>query len=281
MAKKKTNYPLLILLILSGCELPHSDECNLIDCVKNDFQALIQFITTGKRPSRSKKQMAASSEKANAEIAGEMIRVIYLLEPDQVSEFADLTSALNQGASFEGIYNGLIQSARYRKMEQMTDQADPKELSRFAEEYWDLIRTLHGPHVLDSRWARPNPPPQLGEAISEPQQAQETLSNEKQAGIRQIENCFKASSQFTLRRVLGERALQLISQLKGEKTRLSQWYGEWAAKKAQSHFDFGLEQRSTQSIDFHKDWAMKANIDLLTWEVLNRLHRIVLAKEKK
>ena len=46
-----------------------------------------------------------------------MFQVVLSIKPDQILDFQGWLNSLNQGASFEGVYNGLTHSDQYRKLE--------------------------------------------------------------------------------------------------------------------------------------------------------------------
>lgn len=59
----------------------------------------------------------AKKAKANSEIFHEMFVVVFMREPKDRSEFGNWVDTLNQGASLEGVYNGLTHSEEYRRLE--------------------------------------------------------------------------------------------------------------------------------------------------------------------
>ncbi len=91
------------------------------------------------------------------------------------------------------------------------------------------------------------------------------------------EGVFFRARLFTLKRILGDEALRLVSEKAADPRALSQWYSTWAAQMAGRGVDFGHEKRNLAVTDFHRDWAQGASPDRIAWEVLNRLHRILNA----
>jgi len=89
---------------------------------------------------------------------------------------------------------------------------------------------------------------------------------------------FEDASLFTLKRVLGDEVLKVLNQQQA-RGGLALWYGAFAARQAGKGVDFGLALRNKADEAFHAQWAegvLKASQqDRLTWEVLNRVHRIL------
>jgi hypothetical protein len=92
---------------------------------------------------------------------------------------------------------------------------------------------------------------------------------------------FASSSIFTLKRVLGDEIMKLVDE-KGfvddhASKALQDWFGPWVVRMASYQVDFGLAQRNKPDAAFHSQWAASADSDLLRWEVLNRVHRVLNA----
>src|SRR5689334_5505606 len=62
---------------------------------------------------------AAKIAKANLELLHEMFVVLFNREPQDRGEFGSWADTLNQGASLEGVYHGLIQAEEYKKLENL------------------------------------------------------------------------------------------------------------------------------------------------------------------
>ncbi|CAM6054213.1 unnamed protein product [Sphagnum tenellum] len=185
-----------------------------------------------------------------------MMSVVLLREPKDKLEFGSWVDALNQGASLEGVYNGLVDSSEYRNLEAQTSAAPLAAIKAFREEVTKLEAELAKPTVLGD---------------------------------------FGLASIFLLKRTLGEEALKVIHEKQlpdptsspklgdaklspsesHSPQKLALWYARWAAHMAERKIDFGLPLRNQGDEAFHLKWAMNATPDQLTWEVLNRLHRVI------
>ncbi len=204
----------------------------------------------------------AKKSKANSEIFHEMFVVVFMREPKDRSEFGNWVDTLNQGASLEGVYNGLTHSEDYRRLEKTSPKASEKAVKAFREEITLLEIELSIP--------------------------------------TQLEN-FGLASLFTLKRVLSDEALKVLaaknnvnkaalavngavvpaanpSSAKNEESprvKLAGWYSKWAVHMAQKNVDFGVALRNKPDEAFHFKWATEVSEDQIVWEVLNRLHRIL------
>jgi hypothetical protein len=232
---------------------------------------------------------AAKNAKANAEIFHEIFQCIFMREPKDRSEFGNWVDTLNQGASLEGVYNGLTHSSEYRKLEALHTGASAEAVRVFAEELAWLESELPIPTQFDSTSASPlpvigNPDAVDGQEISFPQK----LANPNLASpgpspkvdlkvlaegyLRQ----FIGASIFTLKRVLGEEALRVVAAKSQYKEKLAIWYSRWVVRIAQQRkVDFGIPLRNKPDEAFHFKWVVEGNEDRVKWEVLNRLHRIL------
>lgn len=221
-----------------------------------------------------------SSENAESRARWEILREIFAVVlfqngAEPTAQMQALYSSLEQGASFEGIYNGLTHSAAYRELEKGTHASD-LSVHLFCEE----LISLEGQALRLGRWgpsaAEPLHPPvdpsvdvgisRGGEADIDP------------AGLsRNCRSWFSASSLFTLKRVLGDEALKLIDEKKKSAPNLASWYSEWVVRMANKKIDFGLSLRNSPDVKLHREWAVSASEDRLKWEVLNRVHRLLNA----
>jgi hypothetical protein len=246
---------------------------------------------------------AAKQSKANAELLQEMFRVVFMREPKDRSEFGSYVDSLNQGASLEGIYNGFTHSSEYRKIEMANTNASPEALKLFARELAALQAELPEVTPFDERsgqaLAMPvqvgvDPAPVTGgqsagdgvnvieygkkeepmAAAKPPGQASPAPVN-VQALSEKYATLFVGSSIYTLKRVLGDEALKVVGAKKQFKDKLALWYSKFAVRTATMGVDFGISQRSLTNEDFHFKWAFSANEDRVSWEILNRLHRLL------
>jgi hypothetical protein len=126
----------------SACELPFS----LSNQVSQDPAVLPESSPSPSAEALS--SLAAKKAKANSEILHEMFVVIFMREPKDRSEFGNWVDTLNQGASLEGVYNGLTHSEDYRKLEKTSSKASEKAVKVFREEITLLEAELPTPTQL-------------------------------------------------------------------------------------------------------------------------------------
>lgn len=222
--KSIASVSILTLILFSGCEF--------------DFSKL-------KRKKQLAPPTASELAKRNGEVLQEMIRVVSLKEPDSPEFFGGLVNSMNQGASFEGIYNGLIHNNVYRGTEETSEPASFRAVEAFIDQM--LIFQA--------------------EALSQTPRGDLILS-------------FKKSSLFTLKRILGDEAIKFMRAFKS-RAELAEWYSSWALSMNRYKIDFGLSLRNNTDQRFHRNFAMNATQDTLDWEVLNRLHRLMNETGKK
>jgi hypothetical protein len=137
----------LALLALAGCDLPpqvqgfwtelQSEWNALLAVAIGKPSPLAQASPPAASPSPGEPEFsspAARAAKQNAELLHEVFSVVFMREPRDRSEFGSLVDTLNQGASFEGVYNGFTHSSDYRKVEMANQGASPEALQIFGEE---------------------------------------------------------------------------------------------------------------------------------------------------
>lgn len=198
----------------------------------------------------------------------EIYRVVFLSEPDseKIEQFA---GALSQGASLEGLYNGFTHSEVYRKLESTGEQVSAESLKKIVEILSELEAELPNPSSFNRSSALPLPvlfPTQLSELDSDLQ-----VDSKREELVKIFEN----ASFFTLKRVLGDEALKVITTKKNKPEILASWYSTWVIQMASRNTDFGLALRNRPDKNFHYQWAMRTSIDRIIWEVLNRVHRVI------
>lgn len=226
----------------------------------------------------------AASQGRNAELLYEMLTVV-LLENPQEGEYNAWLNSLDQGASLEGVYNALTHSSHYRNLEETRLGATPRSIKVFAREFAGLQKESPKPTPVDRSLAQA-----LAAPIDPAQPESPELARQIRFGasaprstlrpnLEQIERTFIGASLFTLKRVLGDEALKLLSHYANSRERVAAWYADWVVKAAEEGVNFGLDLRMRKDRGFHLKWALAASNDLLTWEVLNRLHRLVNAGE--
>jgi hypothetical protein len=224
-------------------------------------------------------EKAASIAKENSELLSEVYKVVFNQdEIDDKLDFGSLAHSLNQGASLEGIYRGLVMGSRYRALESKSQGASPAELKVFAEEMAELQGSMRNPSVFSSTEAKKAPSieyPDGSSPIPTSEAGSQTLTKRKEHAevVNDLLHTFIGASLFTLKRVLGEEALKKFDEDKNDPGNLAQWYARTVIRLSGSHVDFGLELRNRADFDFHFKFAQKIASDRVKWEVLNRYHR--------
>jgi len=229
-------------------------------------------------------------EKANAEFLSEMIRVVTLGEPQDFKDFRDLHDALNLGASYEGVYNGLSHSGVYRQLEASNPQSSAESLRFFCDELMLLENELPEPTQFEPSAAKPLSAPvwptevvegeEGNQPAEDPSRVKQIVFGKAKTAPPPASTCleiFQGASFFTLKRVIGEEALKVIQVKATQSQALAEWYGPWVKRMAGYKVDFGLKERNQADEAFHAGWSKSVPTDLLRWEVLNRYHRIINA----
>jgi len=236
----------------------------------------------------------AKKAKENSELLREVFEVVYMQVPENPAEFGDWVDTLNQGASFEGVYNGFTHSSRYRKFESTHPGASPTALKVFSAELAYFAAQLETPTQFDKDSANPLPLPvepkgdldkqEMGDGVdvldfSQKNKVDNQKKNNKKIPQEQLKekyiSLFVGASIFTLKRVLADEALKVMEYKSEYPEKFALWYSLWAVRMAEYEIDFGLKQRHSRDDNFHYKWALKADSDRLKWEVLNRVHRIL------
>ena len=224
---------------------------------------------------------AGALAKANSELLSEMMKVVF--HDDKIqdkSEFGGLTHSLNQGASLEGVYHGVVMGSRYRGLEASAKAASPRVLKVFVLEMVELQSSMRDPTEFQVEDARKAPTieypdgssatPQFGKK----KESQEvTQKKDKNVLASELLQTFIGASEYTLKRVLADEALKKLDELKDSPAELAQWYAQFVLRMCDTHVDFGLELRNKPDFDFHFKFARKMAPDRVKWEVLNRYHR--------
>ena len=292
--KKTAIGPLLLLVLLSACE-PLSD--------------LRSFLGIGKSrtelPAEMKAEMKSADSagqgadpgglaKENQELLAEMLRVVFDREDSEdQADFEALSRTLNQGASLEGIYRGIIMGSRYRALESSSQAATPSVLKVFASEMAELQDGMREPTRFDPEIARQAPridfPEDVPSASStaskaarkDPaQEASPSPRLEKAANFRELLGIFVGASPYTLKRVLGEEALKRFEEAGEDPSAIPLWYAGLVVRLSSANVDFGLDLRRKPDFEFHRNFAKRIAIDRVKWEVLNRYHRLLNAVKK-
>lgn len=235
-------------------------------------------------PSVQPRAVSAQTWEANAQLLREVWSVLYEEEPKDRALFGGYVNILNQGGSLEGIYNGFAHSDFMREKETRSPGCTPEALQAFAQELARIEAQLPTKTQFTAESAKPLAhavtPGAAPGAARQPVPAPSTAVTIL-AMAESYARIFAPASRFTLKRALGEEALKLIFHLRSSRPALASWYGPWAARLNRMGVDFGLELRNKPDIEFHKQWAMGASEDQITWEVLNRLLRLINAKSPR
>src|SRR5258708_5699878 len=109
---------LACFLGLSGCDLPFVPEpgASASPATSPSAQA---------SPTPTKADALAAKRRANAELLSEMMLVVFMRQPKDVAEFSSYLNVIQQGATFEGLYNGFTHSSDYREVEKSNRGATP------------------------------------------------------------------------------------------------------------------------------------------------------------
>ena len=231
------------------------------------------------------KLTAGELAKENSEILAEMFNVVFDQKDSETkADFGNLVLTLNQGASLEGIYRGIVAGSKYRALESKSQAASTTELKAFAIEMSELQDTMKNPSVFDSD-AKNAPSiqyPTESDAASAPvihapdmRDGSQAVTEKKDKTVVRDEllETFLGASTYTLKRVIGDEALKKFDEMKGDRGEMAKWYADFVIRMAQSKVDFGLKLRSDPDFDFHFKFAQKMAVDRTKWEVLNRYHR--------
>ena len=215
----------------------------------------------------------AERSKENAQLLSEMIAVVNIHPPQDSSDFGNWVDTLNQGASLEGVYNGLTHTIQYQRLELLGHAASPQALRIFGEEIAQLEGELPRPSQLE--WVggllRAT---QSGDTPVDAPSSLPVLRDVGKLADQYVTQCVGASL-YTLKRLLGDEALKVIASKNKDRERTASWYSKWVVHLALRGVDFGLPLRNKSDEDFHYRWALRSSDDRIKWEVLNRLHRLL------
>jgi hypothetical protein len=223
--------------------------------------------------------------KGRREILAEMLRVVFDTSEVENDEFFEgLLSSLNQGASIEGIYRGLIQGQRYRSLETGATGADPAQIRFFAAELALLQESMKNPTRLDTKESRGVPTIEFpdGDTASAVTSGPESDVPLKKGELEsRLTRDFIGASPYTLKRILGNEALKKIDELKESRADMAQWYAATVLRLVKRGVDFGVPLRNSDDFGMHLRFAETVSPDRVIWEVLNRYHRCINAIAKK
>lgn len=257
------------VLLLSGCEFK----------LKPDPEPSPSAV-----PQKEELSERAKRARANSEILQEMFKVVFNEAAQNPAQFGNLLDSINQGASFEGIYNGLVYGDAYRKLETTARNAPPRALAIFSEELAKFAIDLpRAPQYDEHSFAELDADQAASRGIMalEYGKAQGNGSSPQPQTVESLRSkytqVFIGAGAFRLKRVLGEVAIQVVGQNREYPQKMALWYAKWAVRMCAQGVDFGLPQRNQADEGFHFDWAVRAGEDRVKWEVLNRIHRLINA----
>ena len=292
--KKTAVGPLLFLVLLSACD-PLSDIRSFLGIGKSRTELPAEMKAEMKSAdSAGRSANPGGLAKENQELLAEMLRVVFDREDSEdQADFEALSRTLNQGASLEGIYRGIIMGSRYRALESSSQAATPSVLKVFASEMAELQDGMREPTHFDAEIAKqapridfPEDVPSDSSAASKAalkvpaQEASPTPRLDKAANFRELLGIFVGASPYTLKRVLGEEALKRFEEAGEDPSAIPIWYAGLVVRLSNANVDFGLELRRKPDFEFHRDFAKRIAIDRVKWEVLNRYHRLLNAVKK-
>jgi ABC-type uncharacterized transport system permease subunit len=243
-------------------------------------------------PTESLHSPAALRSRENGELLSEMIRVVFGREPRDAQAFDQYHSSLNQGASLEGILNGLISSSAYRDFETTSPPASPLARAFFVDEIVriqeGLVSTGHDPVFLSDASPLPLPKIEMPTGGVEPTRPAVSSTREwkydRKISPDAYTRAFAKSSAPILRRLL---ITAVAARLDGFPSMTSHEFGDWyadtAARLAGAGVDFGLPQRNQSNAAYFREMfsgLVKSRPpsqvrDRILWESLNRYLRIL------
>ncbi len=237
---------------------------------------------------------AARKSRENSELLAEMIRVVFGRDPKDPQAFNQYHASLNQGASIEGILNGVMHTGAYRDFETSSPKAKGPALQFFVEELillqTGLVSSGHRPIALSDASPRPLAKMEMptGESSGRAVESAKPWKFDPKTAVSFYSKAFSVSSMPILRRVLVEAVEARIDGFPSATSpEFANWYSDLAARFANAGVDFGVPQRNLPSPVYHHemfDGLVKSRTpaevhDRILWESLNRYLRILNQKE--
>lgn len=173
----------------------------------------------------------------------EIYEQVYAKRLSDAGFYNSWMNVLEQGASIEGVYRGLILSDTYRQLERGIASKEARDF--FAREIAHL------------------------EMLKNPK-----LKNEA-AIVQEIAKAAEKSSLFTLKRVLGEKALEAIDARKGDREAMATLFADLSLRWFADGIDLGFKQRNVRDREYFYNWSLRNSRGRIQWEMLNRLHRVM------
>jgi hypothetical protein len=299
-------FTVFVSCFIQGCGLIPAEYQKHWDQLKAEINALVLVVSGGDSPlakpsvtpsvsplpSQSGVPVdPAEKAKMNAELLREMFLVVYQREPNDRAEFGTYVDTLNQGASFEGVYNGFTHNDIYRQLETKNRGASPSALKAFVEELIELEAELPEPTLFTEKSALPLANVEMPTGVvdnvgqapvvdSMPFEAPSPKPVDKKALTEQYTRLFLGASIFTMKRIIGDEALKVMAIKREYREKFAQWYSRWVVRMCGKGVDFGLALRNKSDEQFHYNFALGISEDRLQWEVLNRLHRVLNEKNR-
>jgi hypothetical protein len=272
---------MLLLPLLAGC----TDPSRFIGQLHAEWDAALAVLQGKESPLARKNHPRRDREvpglrEQRAQVMQELIRVVERRAVADPRASLPLVDAWESGATVEGLYRGRVWSSEYRAWEESSGLAPRRAVQTFVQEALGFEECLGRPAPWTDQSARPLARPTgLGESsgASGIEPLPLPAGRERRAALERV---FSQASVFTLKRLLGELALECVEELERQ-GRLNDWYADWATRLATESgqggaaVDFGLAQRNRSDVAFHRTWAREASLDRIHWEVLNRVHRIL------
>ncbi len=239
-------------------------------------------------PADELRSPAARKSREHAELLAEAIRVVFGREPRDPGLFAEYHASMNQGASLEGILNGLLHSAAYREFEAKSPTASATARAFFVDELVriqdGLVSTGNRPFLLTDASPSPLPKIEMPDAPSRLVQASPAWKYDRKTAAATYAKAFAKSSAPILRRVLVEAVEARVDGFPGPASpEFGEWYAESAARLANAGVDFGMPERNRKEAAYFRamyDGLVKSRSpaevrDRILWECLNRYLRVL------
>lgn len=227
---------------------------------------------TGTSGASGAEQAGPDNRAVNAAYLKELFKVVLLRDLRNQEEFDKFMNVMDQGGSYEGIYNGLVYSQEYKDKEKGV--APVSAVKAFA----DVMAQLKLDQKYDPlKISAPETNDPLDTDRLEPPQPTEL---ERTSLIGDFEREAMALPLFTLKRKLGEEVIRTIELKREYKEKFATWYGRFSVFLNKKDVDFGVPLRNRKDEYYHYKWALDAEEDRLRWESLNRVHVLLNAYAK-
>jgi hypothetical protein len=267
-------------LLLSGCN--QNDATSWInENVGKSLGFKIQSTGTPANSPAPSPETAAKSEEpplpspdhrqVNAEFIKELFQVVLGRDVRSEDEFVKLMNVLDQGGHYDAIYNGIVYSEEYRRLEKGV--AGVSALKAYAEIMTQIsLDQKYDPLKIQPTEPKDVPPQSDPAKDVLPPQPTEKERTELRA---QFEQEGITKPHHVLKKRLGEELLKTIDLKHEYREKLATWYGRFSVFMNKRGVSFGLDQRNKQDEYYHYKWGLNADEDRLKWECLNRVHQLM------